>query len=112
MSSAPTEQLPSNINQTGAERLCDVAAVLKDKGVDMKLKNRHWYNRGEKYFRLRFDVKVVLGAADLKFVLQTKDQRTISDGHDAIQVVWEAPRENAADKTQGKAAVYPAPDGP
>lgn len=58
MSNAPAEQLPTNLEQDGAEILCSVESVLKDKGIDMKVKNRHWYNLGEKYVRARFDVKV------------------------------------------------------
>jgi hypothetical protein len=55
----------------------------------MKLKNRHWYSSGRKYWRFRFDVKVLLGAADLKFVLLTKDKRVISKDHETIKVVWQ-----------------------
>lgn len=52
------ERLPTNLEQDGANILCSVESVLKDKGLDMKVKNRHWYNLGEKYVRARFDVKV------------------------------------------------------
>ena len=58
VSNAPTEQLPTNLEQDGAQILCSVESVLKDRGIDMKLKNRHWYNFGEKYVRARFHVKV------------------------------------------------------
>ena len=56
----------------------------------MKLKNRHWYNRGRKYWRFRFNVKAVIGAADLKFVLMTKDDQEISSDHNAIEIIWQA----------------------
>ena len=72
--------------------------MLKDKGVEMKLKNRHWYNRRAKYLRLKFDVKVILGAADLRFQLQTKDQQVLSNNHEAIQVKWEVPRQVSTDE--------------
>lgn len=58
VSNTPTEQLPTNLEQDGAHILCSVESVLKDSGVDMKTKNRHWYNLGEKYVRAKFDVKV------------------------------------------------------
>ena len=99
MSDVDREKLPSNISQSGVTRLCSIAAVLKDQGVDMKLKNRRWYNRGEKYLRANFDIKVILGAADLKFQLVTKNERVFSEKHDPIEVKWEPPREvNDRDK--------------
>ena len=58
VSNAPGEQLPTNLEQDGAQILCNVESVLKDKGIDMKVKNRHWYNLGEKYVRAIFHVKV------------------------------------------------------
>lgn len=58
VSNAPGEQLPTNLEQDGAQILCNVESVLKDQGVDMKVKNRHWYNFGEKYVRASFHVKV------------------------------------------------------
>lgn len=56
----------------------------------MKLKNRHWYNRGEKYWVFRFDIKAVIGAADLKFILLTKENKIVSDEHTAIEIFWQA----------------------
>ena len=106
MSTVPSDQLPSSLNQDGARRLCDVESVLKDRGVEMKLKNRHWYQRGEKYLRAKFDIKVILGAADLKFQLQSKTKDILSKDHDEIQVKWELPRQNSAD--DGLAAPYKA----
>jgi len=86
--------------------LCDVESILQDKGVEMKLKNRHWFQRGEKYLRAKFNIKVILGAADLKFQLQTKDRTVLSNDHDAIDVKWEAPKHSSADKGDGLAAMY------
>ena len=94
MSTEPRERLPTNLGQDGAKIVCGVESVLKDKGIDMKLKNRHWYNKGEKYFRVRFDVKVILGAADLKFQLESKDKKVLSTDHDTIQVRWDPPQQN------------------
>ena len=91
MSGASKDLLPTNINHEAAKKLCEVSSALKDKDIDMKLKNRHWYNRGDKYWRCRFDVKVVVGAADLKFLLLTKDKKVISKDHDPVRVRWENP---------------------
>jgi len=89
MSTLPREQLPSSMSQYGAKRLCDVESLLQGKGVEMKRKNRHWYNRGDHYVRARFNIKVILGAADIKFQLESKDRKVISNNHDTIEVKWE-----------------------
>ena len=89
MSAVPREQLPHSMRHDGAKLLCNVESVLK--GLDMKLKNRHWYSRGEKYLRAIFDIKVILGAADLKFQLQSKGGEILSRNHEAIQVKWIRP---------------------
>lgn len=106
MSTNPKDQLPSSLDQDGAKPLCGVESGLRDKDVDMKLKNRHWYNSGEKYLRLRFDVKVILGAADLKFQLQSKDRKVLSNDHDPIQVKWDPPAENTTEDKDGMATMY------
>ena len=72
VSNAPMEQLPTNLGQDGAQILCSVESVLKDTGIDMKLKNRHWYNIGEKYVRARFDVKVCRSSVILPFQFHTQ----------------------------------------
>lgn len=92
MSTEPHGQLPTSMNQDGAKVLCGVESVLRDKGVDMKLKNRHWYSKGERYLRVRFDIKVILGAADLKFQLRSKNNVVLNNDHDAIQVKWDPPQ--------------------
>lgn len=92
MSTEPRERLPTSLDQDGAKVLCGVESMLKDKGVDMKLKNRHWYNKGEKYLRVRFDIRVILGAADLKFQLQSKNKVVLNNDYDAIQVRWDPPQ--------------------
>ena len=108
MSSNPRERLPSNLQQDGAKRICAIESVLKDRGVEMKLKNRHWYNSREQYLRLKFDVKVILGAADLRFQLQTKDKKVISTDHEAIQVKWEVPSQASPDERDALTGMYTA----
>lgn len=66
------EQLPTNLEQDGAQIICSVESVLKDKGIDMKVKNRHWYNLGEKYVRASFHVKVSHHSAILPFGVHTQ----------------------------------------
>ena len=93
MSTEPRERLPTNLNQDGAKILCGVESVLKDKGVDMKMKNRHFYNKGEKFLRIRFNIRVILGAADLKFQIESKNNVVLNTDYDAIQVRWDPPKQ-------------------
>lgn len=104
MSLAPSEQLPRSMKQDGAKLLCDVESVLND--VEMKLKNRHWYNRGDRYLQANFDVKVILGAADLKFQLWSKGGRICSRDHDTIDVKWDPPRDISNAREDNMAAMY------
>ena len=39
--------------------------------------------------RVNFDVRVMLGPADVKFRMESKGREVLSEEHDAIQVVWE-----------------------
>lgn len=104
ISTNPRERLPRSMKQDGAKRLCEFESVLD--GVDLKLKNRHWYNFGEKYLRAQFDVKVVLGAADLKFQLWSKGGRVCSKDHETIEVKWDPPVESPSKEAGNEAAMY------
>lgn len=106
MSTVPRDQLPQSLSQDGAKRLCEVESVLENKGVEMKVKNRHWYNRGNEYVRAKFNIKVILGAADIKFQLQTKDEKVFSNTHDTIEVRWEASKRTSAHDGDGMAIMY------
>ena len=66
MSMEPLERPSTSLDQDGANILCGIETVLKDKGMDMRMKTRHWYNKGERFLGFRFDIRVILGAAVLK----------------------------------------------
>jgi hypothetical protein len=89
MSTLSPAHLPQSMKKGGVQQVCslDIATGY----VDKKLKNRHWYNLKPIYWRATFDVRVVVGAADLKFQLWNKDNRQImSKEHEPIRVKWEA----------------------
>jgi hypothetical protein len=48
------------------------------------------YNRGPQYHRAEFDVKIIIGAADLKFQLWGKNGQ-LSKDHEEIEVLWDPP---------------------
>ena len=51
-----------------------------------KLKNRHWWNMGQKYHRINYVIKVALGAADLRFELWHNGMKLSKDN--PIKVEW------------------------
>jgi hypothetical protein len=85
MSTLPVSELPRSLKKEGSHSVCSVESVLSHR--DMKKKNRHWYNFGPKYYRAEFDVRVIIGAADLKFEMVGKDG-VVSMPHDQIEVQW------------------------
>ena len=50
------------------------------------------YNFGPQYYRADFDVRAVVGAADLKFQLWGDNGTRLSRDHDSIEVVWNTPQ--------------------
>lgn len=63
--------------------------------VDMKMKNRRWYNRGEQYRLAEFNVNVVIGHADLTFQIHDKSGQKLNLVDDPITVTWSPPQSNA-----------------
>jgi hypothetical protein len=51
-----------------------------------KLKNRHWWNSGEKYHRIEYCIKVTFGPADINFELWHEGVKLSKDN--AISVEW------------------------
>lgn len=39
--------------------------------------------------RMDFNIRVVIGPADVKFRMESKGREILSEEHDAIQVIWE-----------------------
>ena len=75
----------------------------------MKLKNRHMWQLSPKYYRVEFMVKVLVGPADLKFEIWSKDGDRCSRDHDHVEVKWDPPRSTAIDDdAQDMAGIYRA----
>ncbi|KAJ5655126.1 hypothetical protein N7490_002129 [Penicillium lividum] len=86
MSALAPSQLPLNLTHRGVQKVCDLD--ISTENVDKKLKNRHWYSTKPTFWRTTFDVRVVVGPADLSFQLWSRDQRIMSTKHKAIAVKW------------------------
>ena len=85
MSNFPASELPRSLKKEGARSICAVESVLSYR--DMKRKNRHWYNLGPVYYRAEFDMRVIVGAADLKFEMLGMDG-VVSKPHNEVEVQW------------------------
>jgi hypothetical protein len=55
--------------------------------LGVQLANRPRYNFSPQYHRADFDVKIIVGAADLKFQLWGRKGQMSKD-HDDIEVMW------------------------
>jgi hypothetical protein len=84
MSTLPATSLPRSLADAGAKRICRVESQLPP---DMKLKNKHWLGTRPKYYRAKFEMQVLVGAADLKFRILSKEG-VISKDHNSIGVEW------------------------
>lgn len=86
MSTNPPEQLPQSMGGKGVQRVCSLAVSTEE--VDRKLKNGRWYSTRPQYWRATFEIRVVVGAADLTFQLWSKGQRIRSSQTEPIKVQW------------------------
>jgi hypothetical protein len=83
-------RLPQSMSRGEVEEVCRIESRFDARSTT--LKNRHWYNLKHQYSLADFDVKVIIGPADLKFQLVTKSGEALSDDHDEIEVKWEPPK--------------------
>ncbi|OCK81384.1 hypothetical protein K432DRAFT_434183 [Lepidopterella palustris CBS 459.81] len=80
------ELLPLVMNTT-CQKICEVQSDFSSLPLSIfKLKNRHWWNTGEKYHRVDYCVKVALGPADIRFELWRNGQKLSKDN--LIKVEW------------------------
>ncbi|PGH23948.1 hypothetical protein AJ80_02010 [Polytolypa hystricis UAMH7299] len=86
MSTLPARELPQSMTHDGAKSVCILSVYTE--GVEKKLKNRHWYNSDPAYWMVKFNVKVVVGPADLKFELWSENKQIRSSKHEPIAVAW------------------------
>ncbi|UPX13350.1 uncharacterized protein EKO05_0003863 [Ascochyta rabiei] len=87
-SEADADLLPYVMNSS-CRSICKVDSDFASIPLtQFKLKNRHWWNSGQKYHRINFVVKVNLGPADLSFELWYNGVKLSKDK--AIKVEWQA----------------------
>ncbi|KAL4898880.1 hypothetical protein BDW74DRAFT_126341 [Aspergillus multicolor] len=106
MSTAPRYNLARSMKsgKRSVQHVCSLDIITDD--VDRKLKNRRWFNMRPRYWRATFDVRVVVGAADLTFQLWSREQRIRLQGHEPIRVQWmpATPASSGSGSSDGSAA--------
>ncbi|KAI9704654.1 MAG: hypothetical protein M1820_005402 [Bogoriella megaspora] len=71
----------------GVQRLCDIESDLSSADErQFKEKNRQFWKPGERYFSVRYQVRVIIGPADLRFELWFNGQKLSKDK--SIKVEW------------------------
>ncbi|KAF4628876.1 hypothetical protein G7Y89_g9275 [Cudoniella acicularis] len=79
ISHAEEYELPESLLDSGVEHLCEITSDfsrVRDRELKAAYKPRTWHQlRGELYYLLEYDVKVLLGPADIKFQLWFKGRR-------------------------------------
>ena len=100
MSTANPERLPQSLHHDDVRRVCIVESTFKTQDMQnlrrrsgsdqvFKLMNGHAWQRGKPYILATFNVRVIIGAADLKFQLESKNGVIFSNDHPEIEVAWE-----------------------
>ncbi|KAL7657523.1 actin-like ATPase domain-containing protein [Aspergillus phoenicis ATCC 13157] len=85
MSTELPDRLPRSLSHEGWQTVCNLDIATDN--VDRKLKNRHWYSSKPAFWRTSFEVRVVVGPADLSFQLWSRGER-IRSKHEPISVHW------------------------
>ncbi|KAJ4254954.1 hypothetical protein NW762_009754 [Fusarium torreyae] len=86
------EWLPRSIKQAGAMKLCSVKSNLagvQQHQLVLKEKRGTCFSRGTKFYICRFDVRVIVAPADLRFELWFGGAK-FSGNHQPISVQWDA----------------------
>lgn len=96
MSSSP--RLPSSMKGDDVITVCTVEAtfpkrILRQVRGGQKIEGyqliKPWWKKDSGYILVEFELCVIVGSADVRFQLKTRDGRTFSDDHVDIEIAWE-----------------------
>ncbi|KAF4625520.1 hypothetical protein G7Y89_g12649 [Cudoniella acicularis] len=83
------DKLPRNLNEAGAHTLCNVQSDLKEvHEKEFELKNKRFW-QGRKYYDAIFQMKFLIGPADLKFEIWFNGVK-YNRSHEAVKVEWDS----------------------
>ncbi|KAF5595893.1 hsp70 [Fusarium pseudoanthophilum] len=92
VSNNEAEWLPRSLKQAGVMRLCSVKsnlAGIEQHQLVLKEKRGTCFRRGHKFYICRFDIRVIVAPADLRFELWFGGTK-FSGNHQPISVQWDA----------------------
>ncbi|CZR50245.1 related to hsp70 protein [Phialocephala subalpina] len=80
--------LPRGLRQAGAKKLCVIKSDLRAvEENEFEVKNKHCW-QGRRYYLAKFQIKVMVAPADLKFELWFKGTK-YSRSHDPVTIQWD-----------------------
>jgi hypothetical protein len=91
MSPVEPPYMPTSKRKGGVVKICDVKSDLsgvQESELEKKYKRAGRFRRGRKWFVCRFEVRVIVAPADLRFELWFKGQK-FSGNHEPITVQWD-----------------------
>ena len=98
MSENPAKDLPQSLRYERVERLCTVTAhfgredfqpATKSSARPFKRIRGGLFSRERAHYIADFNLKIVIGSADLRFEVVSKDGRKFSQNQASIKVDWE-----------------------
>lgn len=99
MSENPANDLPQSLRYERVERLCTVTAKFgredfqpPTRGLSttpFKRVRGGLFSKGKAHYIADFNLKVVIGSADLRFEVVSKDGRKYNQNNASIKVDWE-----------------------
>lgn len=105
ISHSEVDFLPVSMKDSGAKQLCTVRSDLSgvsDADLEARRHSKGIFSRSKRWFNCSYEVRAIVGAADLTFELWYKGKR-FSKNHSPIKVTWDeeglaAAPENAKSK--------------
>ncbi|KAL8816329.1 MAG: hypothetical protein Q9223_004643 [Gallowayella weberi] len=89
-SNADEQFLPHHMGAGDAHILCEIESDLSSADESkFKEKNKHFWNLGKHYFKIDYEIKVLIGPADVRFELWFSGQKLSKDR--PIKVEWQEP---------------------
>ncbi|KAF7554297.1 hypothetical protein G7Z17_g3034 [Cylindrodendrum hubeiense] len=83
--------LPRSLKQAGAKKLCSVKsnlAGIQQQQMVLKKNRKSWFRKGQSFYLCKFDVRVIVAPADLRFELWFGGLK-FSGNHEPIAVKWD-----------------------
>ncbi|KAL8810328.1 MAG: hypothetical protein Q9200_002665 [Gallowayella weberi] len=89
-SNANEQFLPHHMGAGDAHILCEIESDLSSADESkFKEKNKHFWSLGKHYFKIDYEIKVLIGPADVRFELWFSGQKLSKDR--PIKVEWQEP---------------------